>query len=460
MTDMALQRLDQAAIKALREQEDADFARRHPRSHELQERGRASMPNGVPMSWMTGLYEHPTIFPETGIGAYFEDVDGHRYLDMNQVDIAGFLGFAPEPVTRALSERAARGSSFLLPTEDAIAATRNLAERVGLPFWQFTGAASNSNAEVIRLARLVTGRDRVLMFEGKYHGDVVDVLGRVDTDGPRIAAPGLASNAARGEVTIPFNDLASLEAALAAGDIACVLSEPMLTNFNLIFPDEGFWPKAQAMIRDAGSLLILDEAHTHSFAYGGLTNLWGLAPDMVTLGKGLGSGVPFAAYGMTEKLARVFEANSKPPSPIESGSAAIVTGGTTFASALVVAAARATLEECLTVEGYSRVDDLGVRLAGGLEAIFARRGLDWRAPLIGGRSGWVLGPELPRNTDESAATMDINFSNTRRVFMANRGIWEALDTAGPACSFAHNEADVDLYLEVSEEFVALTTTSA
>ncbi|MBN35635.1 MAG: aspartate aminotransferase family protein [Rhodospirillaceae bacterium] len=457
---MSLERLDQAAIHALRESENIEFARTHLRSLELRERGRASMPNGVPMSWMTGLYEHPTIFPDTGVGAWFTDVDGHRYLDMNQVDIAGFLGFAPEPVTRALTDRASRGSSYLLPTEDAIAATQNLAERVGLPFWQFTGAASNSNAELIRLARVYTGRDRVLMFEGKYHGDVVDVLGRVDGDGPRADTPGMASNASRGEVTIPFNDMASLEAALAAGDIACVLSEPMLTNFNIIFPDDDFWPRAQALIREAGALLFFDEAHTHSFAYGGLVNLWGLKPDAVTVGKGLGSGVPFAAYGMSADLAEVYEANSRPPSPIEDGSAAITTGGTTYASALIMAVARAALEECLSAEQYARVDALGIRLAEGLEAIFARRSLNWRAPLIGGRSGWVLGPELPRNTVDSAATMDIFFSNTRRVFMANRGIWEALDTAGPACSFAHTEADVDRYLEVSEEFVVRTTTPA
>ncbi|MBT5622098.1 MAG: aminotransferase class III-fold pyridoxal phosphate-dependent enzyme, partial [Acidiferrobacteraceae bacterium] len=239
--------------------------RRRPRSRELLERGRASMPGGVPMSWMTGLYEHATIFPVAGDGAYFEDVDGHRYLDMNQVDIAGFLGFAPAPVTEALSTQAARGSSFLLPPEDSIAVAENLAERVGLPFWQFTGAASNSNAEAIRLARVSTGRERVLMFEGKYHGDVEDVLGRNDGDGPKAEVPGHAAHAARGEVTISFNDIAALEAALAGGDIACVLSEPMLTNFNLIFPDEGFWTQAQAAIRSAGALLIIDEAHTHSF---------------------------------------------------------------------------------------------------------------------------------------------------------------------------------------------------
>jgi len=234
----------------------------------------------------------------------------------------------------------------------------------------------------------------------------------------------------------------------------------MLTNFNLIFPDQGFWTQAQAAIRSAGALLIIDEAHTHSFAYGGLTKAWQLSPDVVTLGKGLGSGVPFAAYGMTQEQARVLEHNSKPPSPLESSGPAIVTGGTTYASALVLAAARATLEQCLTPEGYARMDALGRRLAEGLETIFADRGLAWRAPQIGGRSGWVLGTKLPRNTEESAAAMDIFFSNTRRVFMANRGIWEALDTAGPACSLAHNEADVDRYLEVAEAFVEITTTPA
>ncbi len=450
---MSTERIDRAGLCSLREQEDAEFVRRRPRSRELLERGRASMPGGVPMSWMAGLYEHAAIFPVAGDGAWFEDVDGHRYLDMNQVDIAGFIGFAPAPVTEALSVRAARGSSFLLPTEDGIAVAENLAGRVGLPFWQFTGAASNSNAEAVRLARAATGRERVLMFEGKYHGDIEDVLGRNDGDDPMANAP-------RGEVTIPFNDLAALETALAAGDIACVLGEPALTNFNLIFPDEDFWTQARAIIRSAGALLVIDEAHTHSFAYGGLTNAWQLSPDIVTLGKGLGSGVPFAAYGMTGELAGVLERNSKPPSPMESGGPAIVTGGTTYASALVLAAARAALEQCLTPEGYARVDALGRRLAEGLETIFARRGLAWRAPQIGGRSGWVLAADLPRDTAESAAAMDIDFSNTRRVFMANRGIWEALDTAGPACSFAHEEADVDHYLEVAEAFVEITTVPA
>ena len=453
---MSVNRIDSDGLRALREHEDAEYLRHRPQSCELLARGLKSMPGGVPMSWMTGLYEHAPIFPVSGNGAWFEDVDGHRYLDMNQVDVAGFIGFAPPEVTRALSEQAARGSSFLLPSENSIVVAEDLARRVGLPFWQFTGAVSNANAEAVRLARVATGRECVLMFDGKYHGDIDDVLGRHDGDGPKAAVP----NARRGEVTVPFNDLDALEATLAGGDIACVLAEPMLTNFNLIFPDDGFWNEARTMIRAAGALLIIDEAHTHSFAFGGLVNAWQLAPDVVTVGKGLGSGVPFGAYGMTEELARILERHARPPSPLENSGAAIVTGGTTYASALVLAAARAALEECLTPDAYGRNNTLGRRLAEGLEAIFARRKLDWRAAQIGGRCGWVLGPQLPRNTAESAATMDNFFSNTRRVFMANRGIWEALDTAGPACSFAHDESDVDLYLDVSEEFVEAATTPA
>jgi len=421
---------------------------------EMVERGRSSMPNGIPMSWMGGLYKHPTIFVTEGDGAYFEDVDGHRYLDMNQTDLATFLGFAPAPIVEALSAQAARGPAFLLPTEDGTAACEELARRVGMPFWQFTGSSSTANAEVIRLARVSTGRERVLMFDGKYHGDVEDTLVENDGEGSRAGALGLASDVGQRGATVPLNDLAALESALAPGDIACVLAEPMLTNVNLVFPDPGFWKEARSIIHAAGSLLIIDEAHTHSFAFGGLTRAWEIEPDIVTVGKGLGTGVPFAAYGLSEPLGRLMERISRPPSPAEPEKMALACGGTTYASALVLAAARAALEQCLTVEAYDRVEGLGNALGDGLEAIFSRHRLDWRAPRVGGRSGWVLGPELPRTAAESIDSMDIYFSDTRRVFMANRGIWEALDTAGPACSFAHGEAEVARYLEVAEEFVA------
>ena len=379
---------------------------------------------------------------------------------MNQVDLSSYLGFTPAPVVEALTAQVARGVSFLLPTEDGLAVCEDLVKRTGLPFWQFTGSASTANTEVIRVARVHTGRERVLMFHGKYHGDVDDTLVRSDDGDTKAEALGLPSGVTSRGATVPFNDLAALQAALAGGDIACVLAEPMLTNCNLVFADKGFWKEARALIHAAGSLLVIDEAHTHSFAFGGLTRAWQIEPDVLTIGKGLGTGLAFGVYGMTEPLARLIEGHTMPPSPADSGGVGLATGGTTYGNALVQAAARAALEQCLTQEGYARLDGLGRKLATGLETIFERRGLPWRAPQIGGRSGWQLDSELPRSAVESRLKMDMFFVHTRRVFMANRGIWEAIDTAGPACSFAHVEADVERYLEVAEEFATITTTSA
>jgi glutamate-1-semialdehyde aminotransferase len=443
--------IDPAKLRRIKEREEANFTTRTPRSAALRARARRSMPNGVPMSWMAGIYDHAPIFATRGDGAWFEDVDGHRYIDFNQADLAASLGFAPAAVTEAVRRRAADGASFLLPVEDAVIAAELLVERTGMPFWQFTGSASNSNTEAIRIARVATGRETVLVFDGKYHGHIDDTLvaeanGEIRSDGL-----GLPRGSAKTTRVVPFNDLAALELALAAGDIACLVAEPMLTNVNIVFPDDGFWRRAGDLVRRAGALLVIDEAHTHSFAYGGLTRAWTLRPDIMVLGKGIGSGIAFGAYGMTAEVAdlcvRYLEAHV-------AGSQGLALGGTTYASALALSAARAALESCLTVEAYARTAELGARLGTGLEEIFRRHDLNWRAPHIGGRSGWVTEPALPRNAAEAYRSLDREFVEIRRLFMLNRGIWEAIRTAGPAVSFAHEPVDIDRYLEVAEDFVS------
>ena len=236
--------------------------------------------------------------------------------------------------------------------------------------------------------------------------------------------------------TVAFNDLAALERALAGGDTACLIAEPMLTNCNIVFPDRGFWPAAERLAKAAGVLLVVDEAHTHSFAFGGLTRLWGLHPDVLILRKGFGTGVPFAAYGVTVEIARLMERNlySDP------GGQGLALGGTTYASALAFTAARAALESCMREADYARVDAPGAAAGPGLEAIFRRQGLAWRAPVIGGRTGWVLAPELPRDAEQSRRAMDRDFADGRKLFMVNRGLWDAVASAGPGCSFQHGEA--------------------
>lgn len=442
--------IDPKRINQVRAVEERRFAERTVASAALVERARKCMPNGVPMAWMAGYYDHPPLYVTHGKGAWFEDADANRYLDMNQADLAAALGFAPDAVTEAVRRRAARGVGFLLPGEDGIVAAELLGARTGLPLWQFTGSASASNMELIRLARLATGRHRILMFEGKYHGHIEDTLVEGRGDDLNQALLGLLPDAKHHARIVPFNDLEALAEALKDGDIACLIAEPMLTNCNIVFPDQGFWAEARKLVDDAGSLLFIDEAHTFSFAHGGLTRAWGLEPDAVTLGKGLGTGIPFAVHGMTAELGDLLARH------LDGGithGPGIAVGGTTFANAIALAAARAALESCLTEAAYERTAALGMRLGDGLEAHFARHGLDWRAPRIGGRSGWVLFPDLPRNAGQAMRSLDLDFVHTRRLFMANRGVWEAIAEAGPAVSFAHDEADVDRYLEVAGAYL-------
>ncbi len=435
--------LDWERLTALGESEAETFANRIPRSQALWERAQRSQPCGVPMAWMAGLYRTPPIFVTGGEGAWFEDVDGHRFLDMNQADLFATLGFAPPPVVEAVQERVAAGSAFLLPTDDGILASEDLARRCGLPFWQFAGSASAANVEALRLARLATGREYILTFAGKYHGHIDESLASEQR------YKGLPSNADRRIRQIPFNDLDALKKALTPADVAAVVAEPLMTNCNLVFPAPDFWVEARRLCREAGCLLIIDEAHTHSFAYGGMTRAWSLDPDILVLGKGLGSGIAFAAYGMTAELGRLMGESLD----VDVGAGGLAVGGTTYANPIALAAARATLQHCLREEDYERTERLGRRLAAGLQGLFDRRGLPWRAPCIGGRSGWVLFPELPRTAAESAKSLDPRFVDTRRQFMANRSVWEAVASAGPACSFAHGEAEVDRYLEVAEAFL-------
>ncbi len=421
-----------------------------PKSLAMGARARQSQPNGVPMSWMAGLYEHAPFYIASGEGGWFNDVDGNRFLDMNQADFAAALGFANPVITEALTRGNARGASFLLPVEDDIAVSENLAARSGLPYWQLTGSASNANAEIIRLARVATGREVILMFEGKYHGHLDDTL-IINKNGTTVhEGRGLAKGSLDNARIIPFNDLSALKLALAPGDVACVIAEPLLTNCNIVFPGDGFWQEVRQLCDDTGSLLIMDEAHTFAFAYGGLTKAWNINPDVQVLGKGLGSGFPFAAYGMTAELSVLCEKYLDRDRKDEAG---LMNGGTTYASSLAVSVARATLEACLRPEDYAQNNERGLQIAKGLNVLFEKHGLNWHAPQIGGRSGWVLSDQQPTTSVEAANSLTPEFTRAKRLFMATHQVWEAISSAGPSASFSHTPDDINHYLDVSDEFL-------
>jgi len=441
-------RVARERLAALRERETRRFAEMRPRGTELLERAAANMPNGVPMTWMAAIYSHPPIVVREGHGHTFEDVDGNTYLDFNLADTSMFGGHGLEPLARVAAERIAAGAQFLLPTEDAAEVARALAGRFGLPFWQFALSATQANTDAIRVARAVTGRTKVLMFDGKYHGHSDELIGEIEEGRLEPEGRGVPPDATRHVRMVQYNDLDAVERELGDGEVACVVAEAAITNTGVIQPADGFHAGLRRLASEHGSLLLIDETHTLVAGPGGLTALWGLEPDLLVAGKSIAGGVPLGTFGMSTEVAGVLA-----HSPGADFGEDVATGGTLFGNALSMAAARVVLEEVLTDAVYERATACGARLADGIEAAAGAAGLDWRAHRLYNRSGYTHHPGLPSNAVEARARFDLELYNAQRLYMANRGVWEAIDSAGPACGAQTTEADVDRYLEVLGEFL-------
>lgn len=398
------------------------------------------------MVWMAAQYQHPVLYVQGGAGARFTDVDGHEYIDMNLADSSAFCGFAPPAVVDAVARRVRRGSQFLLADEDAVFVAETLARRFGLPKWQLTLSASHANTEAIRLSRAVTGRHRVLVFDGKYHGLLDETLAVVDNGRTVPEYVGLSRSAVADCVLVEFNDVAAVRYALEGREVACVLTEPALTNQGIVPPEEGFHGALRAACRETGTVLIIDEAHTLPCGPGGLTRSWGLVPDIVTLGKSIGGGVPVGAYGMTNAIADVLHQPELPNSLLGGPQGEVATGGTFCGCALQTAACRAALEHVLTDEAYGRATRLCARLADGVRANIRAAGLPWSVQCLPTKMGYRPHVASPRTAAEARRASWPELSTAVRLWFANRGVWDAGWWSGPAVSVATTEADVDLYL--------------
>jgi glutamate-1-semialdehyde 2,1-aminomutase len=406
--------------------EQAQFVANHPRSRAQFQAGERHYLYGAPMHWMRRWAGGFPLYADRAEGAHLWCVDGLTYVDFCLGDTGGMCGHAAPAVTAAISAQLARGATLMLPTVDAEWVGAQLAQRFGLPYWGFTTSATDANRAAIRIARMVTQRDVVLVFNGCYHGSVEEAHVGL-ADGQMVMRSGVHPNAVdhrRVSRVVEFNDPAALEAALVKRDVALVLAEPCMTNYGMIEPLPGFLATLREITQRTGTLLLYDETHTWSAGPGGCTGRDGLRPDLFTIGKAVGGGVPVGLYGVSEPVARRLweRAPRESDRPGVRQSSHMGFGGTLAGSALQVAAVRAVLAEVLTAANFTRMSALAGALAAGARALLAENGLRWYIAQSGARVEPMLTPVAPRNASELARSRDPALEALLHLFMLNRGI--------------------------------------
>lgn len=420
-TDSAADSIDRARLNRLVERERAAFVDRHPRSAAAYARAEHLF-GRVPMTWMNKNAAGFPMYVDRARGARLTDIDGHDYVDFCLGDTAAMAGHSPAPVVAAVTRRLAHlgGASTMLPTEDAATVGAELSRRFGLPTWSFALTATDANRWAIRLLRAVTGRPRVLVNSYCYHGSVDESLIVLGPDGrPRsrdgnVGAPCDVTLTSR---VAEFNDLDGLARELAHGDVAAVLMEPALTNIGIVLPEPGYLDGVRALTRQHGTYLINDETHTFSAGPGGATAAWGLTPDVVTIGKAIGGGVPVGAYGLSAELAAALTGRAD-LDLVDMGGV----GGTLAGNPVSIAATRATLQEVLTDDAFAGMIEVATAFAEGIGKIIEGYALPWSVSQLGARVEYRFAAPAPRTGTASAACADPNLEDYLHVYLTNRGI--------------------------------------
>jgi glutamate-1-semialdehyde 2,1-aminomutase len=307
----------------------------------------------------------------------------------------------------------------MLPSTDARDVAAGLARVFGLPNWQLALSASDANRFALRVARAITGRPKVLVFDGCYHGAVDETAVDLAPDGSVRAKPSLwgqAFDVAATTRCVPFNDTAALETALAHGDVACVITEPALTNCGIVPPVPGFLDDVRRLTRLNGSLLLIDETHTISTGPGGWTGVHGLQPDILVAGKAVAGGVPCGIWGFTDAVRTGIE---RVRAELPGGHSGV---GTTLAgSSLQLAALKASLAELLTQDTHAAMLAGAAALEAATRAVITRFGLPWHVTRIGARLETVFSPVPPKTAAAMRATFDHPLEAAIHLGLLNRG---------------------------------------
>lgn len=450
-----MRQIDRSRLQSLMEREQKKFVADRPKSAALFERARKSLLSGVPMNWMAKWAGAFPPFVREARGAEFFDVDGHRYIDLCLGDTGAMTGHSPSATVTAVEQQARRGITLMLPSEDAIVVGEELQKRFGLPFWQFALTATDANRFSIRLARHITQRSKVLVFNWCYHGTVDETFITLK-DGVAQARRGNVGPPVDPAVTtkvVEFNDLDALDAALKSEDVACVLAEPALTNVGIVLPDPGYHASLRDITRRYGTLLIIDETHTICAGPGGYTRAENLEPDFLVFGKPIAGGVPGAAYGFTTQVARCIVDRMNLEDCDTGG-----IGGTLAGNALSLAAMKATLQKVLTPEAFARMIPMAECWTDGVAKAIAEYDLPWNVTRLGCRAEYLFASQTPHNGTEAHDAMDFELERFMHLYAMNRGIlltpFHNMALMSPVTSPEDIDQHTKVFREAAKELVA------
>lgn len=411
---------DRARLAALWQSELDIFEAARPASRREWQRAVEHMPDGVPMLWMAKWPGPWPVYVETASGAHFTCLDGVDHVDLCLGDTGAMCGHAPAASVAAISAQLARGSTFMLPTEDAAVVAELMAQRFRVPVWQFSLSATDANRSLIRYARQVTKRPRIVVHDHSYHGTVDEAYATLDDAGEVVSRRGnIGAPVPLAETTavVPFNDVDALERVLARGDIAAVLMEPALTNIGIVLPHPDYHAAVRELCTRYGALLIIDETHTISAGPGGMIAELGLEPDAVVLGKTIGGGIPAGAYGMTHEFAQAVR-ESLDLEDIDVGGV----GGTLAGNAVSLAGIRATLSEVLTPEAFVGMIDRCTEWTAGVQAAIDEFEVPWQVTQLGARAEYSFRSTAPTHGREAADADDFELQQYLHLHALNRGI--------------------------------------
>ncbi len=413
--------INREKLSALYAREQATFAERNPKSKAAYQNANHLF-GKVPMTWMNKKAGGFPIYFDRAVGNRIWDIDGHEYIDFALGDTGAMAGHSAPAVVDAITNQVKDkgGLTVMLPTEDAEWVARNLTERFGMTKWSFSLTATDANRWAIRLVRAITGKPKILFNAYCYHGSVDEALIVVGPDGEGMSRPGNVGSPVDVTMTsrvAEFNDLEGLERQLKNGDVAAVLMEPALTNIGIVLPEPGYLAGVRELTRKYDALLIIDETHTFSAGYGGMTKRDGLEPDVFVIGKAIAGGIPTGTYGLSEAFAEKVLSRTD-LDLVDMGGV----GGTLAGNPLQVAAMRATLEHVLTEDNFKYMIDLATVFTDGVDELFTRYNLPWSINQLGARAEYRFAKPYPKNGTDAYESADAELEDFLHLYLVNRGI--------------------------------------